>query len=413
MPSRATARPSTTTLRAANPRAEQARRAVNTVFLVNGTLFATWGVNIPGVRDALHLSAAQIGAALLAIGVGSLVSMPLTGHWIARWGSDRTTRLLVVLTMLSLLPPFLMPNLPTLVLALAVLGALNGSLDVSMNAQGVTIEKTLSRPIMSRFHAYFSLGGVLGALLGTLLIGRVPMLTHVLLVVVVTTLAGLWAGRGLITDHAAPVGPAQASGPTRILPAVLLLGLLCALGMLAEGANYDWTTLYFRDILHLVGGQAGLGYAAFVAAMTAGRWFGDLFRARLGDLTVVRGGAALTALGLAITLLIPQPILATLGFAISGLGLSNVVPVMYGTAGHDLHGKGIAQVATLGYGGFLLGPPAIGFVADHVGLQAALGIALLSALLVALLSATAFKLIAQTALSEKTSDPHPFESSGH
>lgn len=375
------------------PHAERARHAISLIFMLNGLLFGTWAVNIPSVRDHLHLSAAQIGLALLAVGIGSLLTMPLTGHWIARWGSHRLTQGLVVLTMLALALPFLMPTLPSLIAALALLGALNGSLDVSMNAQGVTVEKTLGRPIMSRLHAYFSLGGVVGALLGALLVGRVPMLTHVLLVVGVSTALALGAGRVLIPDLPTPPEAAQQSSGARLNPLVLLLGLLCALGMLAEGANYDWASLYFRDILHLPGGQAGLGYAAFVAAMTAGRWFGDRLRNRMGDEQIVRFGSAVTAAGMALLLLLPYPVTATLGFALAGLGLSNVVPVMYGTAGHALHGKGIAQVATLGYSGFLLGPPAIGFVADHFGLRSALGIALLGAALVAFLSSTAFRMV--------------------
>ncbi|GAA5535092.1 MFS transporter [Deinococcus aluminii] len=376
-------------------RAEAARRALGTVFLVNGTLFATWAVNIPGVRDRLGLTAAQVGLALLAVGLGSLVSMPLTGGWTARFGSDRVTRVAVVLSMLALLPPILAPNLLTLVLALALLGALNGALDVAMNAQGVTVERRLGRPIMSRLHAYFSLGGVTGALLGTLLVGRVPLLVHAGLVVAVTTLAGFLAGRWLLPDLTGH--PAEPQAPSRARPglsaAALLLGGLCFLGMLAEGANYDWATLYFRDVLGLAGGNAGIGYAAFVAAMTLGRWFGDRVRTRLGDEVTVRGGALLTAAGLALALLVRDPLPATLGFALSGLGLSNVVPVLYGTAGHALAGRGIAQVATIGYAGFLLGPPVIGFIAGRVGLPAALGVALAGAALVAGLGGRAFALV--------------------
>lgn len=384
--------PQQTTLPQAEP---AARRAISLVFLMNGILYATWAVNIPGVRDHLHLNAAQVGWALLAVGVGSLCSMPFTGHWVARYGSHRTTRVLALLAMLSLIPPFLMPSLPGLMVSLALLGALNGALDVSMNAQGVTVEKALNRPIMSRLHAYFSLGGLLGALLGTILIGRVPMLGHALLVAGGTALVMLWAGGRLLPDPALPASEtAQSASPRSLLlnPLVLLLGSLCALGMLAEGANYDWASLYYRDLLHLGGGLSGLGYAAFVGAMTLGRWFGDQLRTRLGDQRIVQGGAALTALGLGLALLVRDPVAATLGFTLSGLGLSNVVPVMYGTAGHALHGKGIALVASMGYAGFLLGPPAIGFVAEHYGLPVALGIALVSAALVALLGAPAFRL---------------------
>ncbi|MFC4427909.1 MFS transporter [Deinococcus navajonensis] len=381
-----------------SPQAERARRAVSAIFLVNGVLFATWAVNIPGVRDRLGLSEAQIGLALLAVGLGSLVSMPQTGHWTARWGSHRVTRGMVVACMLSLLLPFVTPNLLTTALALALLGAINGSLDVAMNAQGVTVEQACRRPILSRLHAYFSLGGVLGAALGTLLVGRVPMLTHVLLVVGLTTLVGVIAGRALLPDGGAPSSDASSEVPTTpgrwgLNPAVALLGALCFLGMLTEGANYDWAALYFRDVLHVQGGGTGLGYAAFVAAMTLGRWFGDRLRARLGDEAIVRLGALVAALGLGLALLSHSPLPAVLGFALSGLGLSNVVPVMYGTAGHALAGRGIAEVATIGYGGFLLGPPLIGFVAQHVGLSWALGLALTAAALVAALGARAFALV--------------------
>lgn len=381
-------------------RTQQARRAVGAIFLLNGVLFATWAVNIPGVRDALHLSQGQVGLVLLCFGLGSLFTMPQTGGWIARWGSDQVTRVAAVSSMLLLALPFLMPNLLTLGLSLALLGAANGTLDVAMNAQGVTVEKALKRPIMSRLHAYFSLGSVLGAALGTLLVGRVPMLAHVLLVAVITAGLSYWAGRFLIPDpkpNGAQEPQAQTAGSghsaPRLSPAVLLLGALCFLGMLSEGANYDWTALYFRDVLHVAGGNAGIGYTVFVMCMTLGRWFGDRFRSRFGDEAMVRGGAAITTIGLSLALLVREPLPAVLGFALSGIGLSNVVPVMYGTAGHALAGRGIAQVATIGYCGFLLGPPAIGFVAEHVGLPAALGIATLGAALIFLLGGQAFKLV--------------------
>lgn len=389
-----TAAPATTI----QPRAEAARRALNTVFMVNGAVFATWAVNIPGVRDGLDLTPAQIGVALLASGIGAVTSMSLVGRWIARWGSAPVTRVATVLFLLSLLLPVLAPSLPTLIAALAILGAANGVMDVAMNAQGVTVERTLGRPIMSRLHAYFSLGSLLGAGAGSLLIGRVSIPLHAGLVVATTLLLAAVTLRLLIPDPAGDIPQndtqttATPAGPVLTLP-VLLLGLLCFLGMLAEGANYDWAALYFRDVLNVPGGAAGLGYAAFVATMTLGRWFGDLGRARLGDEQIVRIGSLVTAIGLAVALLWRDPVPATLGFALSGLGLSNVVPVMYGTAGHALAGRGIAAVAAIGYGGFLLGPPAIGFVADHVGLTWALGIALGSAALITLLGGRAFALI--------------------
>ncbi|ANE42461.1 MFS transporter [Deinococcus puniceus] len=390
---------------------EMARQALGLVFLTNGAVFGTWAVNIPSVRDALSLSETQVGLALLAIGLGSLLTMPVTGSWTSRYGSHRVTLIAMFAFIFALALPFLAPNLLVLALALAVMGAANGAMDVAMNAQGVTVERALARPVMSRFHAYFSLGSVMGALLGTVLVGRVPMLTHALIVVAAAGLAAFWAGRRLLPDQlvAPSASPAEQdrgsapgkndahSGP-RFSSAVVLLGTLCFLGMLSEGANYDWAALYFRDTLGLAGGSATWGYTAFVIAMTLGRWFGDIVRTRLGDERTVRGGALLTAGGLALALLVRDPWLATLGFALSGLGLSNVVPVMYGTAGHALAGHGIAQVATIGYAGFLLGPPAIGFVAQQVGLPAALGIALAGAVVIAVFGGQAFALVRKKAM---------------
>ena len=148
-----------------------------------------------------------------------------------------------------------------------------------------------------------------------------------------------------------------------------------------------------------------MGYAAFVAAMTLGRWFGDRLRTRLGDEATVRGGALLTMVGLGLVLLLPHPLTAAIGFALSGLGLSNVVPVMYGAAGHALAGRGIAQVATIGYGGFLLGPPAIGFAAEQWNLPVALSTALFSVLLVALLGGQAFRLLRRLPATDAAAPP--------
>ena len=183
------------------------------------------------------------------------------------------------------------------------------------------------------------------------------------------------------------------SAKPKLSTGALLLGLLCFLGMLTEGANYDWTAIYYRDILQVQGGAVAWGYGAFAGAMALGRWFGDRFRTRVGDLWAVRGGAFLAACGLGLALLWPHPVTSTLGFALSGLGLSNVVPVMYSVAGHALAGRGIATVATIGYAGFLLGPPAIGLLSDTLGLRPALAAAAVGALLVSLLATPVFRLV--------------------
>ncbi|GHG10386.1 MFS transporter [Deinococcus piscis] len=376
------------------PASRSAQWAVSALFFSYGLLFATLGLNLPSLRETLGLSDTQVGLALLAVSVGSLLTMPLTGGWAERWGSHHLTRLGAALTFSALLLPFFSTSLPLLILAFGILGLCNGVLDVALSAQGVTVEKAAGRPLMSRLHAFYSLGGLGGALAGGLLVGRVPPLWHVGSVTAAMLLLAAWAWNRLLPDAAQTPGPhADTPQGSPVPRTALVLGSLCFLGMLTEGANYDWAAIYYRDVLGVQAGEVAWGYGAFVGAMALGRWFGDRFRAWSGDLRAVRGGALLAAAGLALALLWPHPVASTLGFALSGLGLSNVVPVMYSVAGHALAGRGIATVATIGYAGFLLGPPAIGFLSDTLGLRLALGMAAAGAALVGLLAGRVFRAV--------------------
>ena len=378
------------------------RVATSVMFFVNGLVLATWVLHIPTVRDALSLSDAQVGTAILGIAVGSLFSMPLSGRWIVRFGSAAVTRLFALLFLLCLPLPFLAGSLPTLFLALAALGLTSGAMDVAMNAQGVAVERHLRRPMLSGFHAWFSLGNLAGALVGSLLLGLgVSLRGHVTGVLVFTLLAVGAAAFSLLPrrfdSHDEEPRETQAKPPEpstpwiqrlrprlRLSPLVLSMGLLCFLGMLGEGATGDWSGLYFRDVLGASGGLVGLGYTAFVLAMTLGRTFGDGWRGRFGAAKLVIGGALLSGLGVLLAVLGPSlgssslgssslsgeggTLLAGAGYALTGLGVANIVPVLYGVAGRAMNAQGIAQVATLGYLGFLAGPPLIGYVAHLLDL---------------------------------------------
>ena len=377
------------------------RVATSVMFFINGLVFATWVLHIPDVRDALRLSDAQVGTAILGIAVGSMFSMPLSGRWIMRYGSAAVTRLFAALFCLSLPLPFLAGNLGTLFLALAALGLTSGAMDVAMNAQGVAVERRLKRPVLSSFHAWFSLGNLAGALAGSLLLGLgVGLWTHVLGILAVSLLAvGVCALRLLPRRYDSHEGEAAPAAPEisvpwiqrfRLSPLVASMGLLCFLGMLAEGATGDWSGLYFRDVLAATGGLVGLGYAAFTLAMTLGRTFGDRWRSRYGDGPLVIAGALLGGLGVLTAVLSSSPLLAGLGYALTGLGAANIVPVLYGAAGRTMNARGIAQVATLGYLGFLAGPPLIGYVSHLLNLRAGLLVIALSLLLVAVLGPGVF-----------------------
>ena len=372
------------------------RVATSVMFFVNGLVFATWVLHIPNVRDALRLSDAQVGTAILGIAVGSMFSMPLSGRWIMHYGSAAVTRLFAVLFCLSLPLPFLAGNLGTLFLALAALGLTSGAMDVAMNAQGVAVERNLQRPVLSSFHAWFSLGNLAGALAGSLLLGLgVGLWTHLMGILALSLLAvGVCALRLLprqCDNHEQTAAPATPGTPApwnqrfRLSPVVASMGLLCFLAMLGEGATGDWSGLYFRDVLAATGGLVGLGYIAFTLAMTLGRTFGDWWRSRYGAAPLVIAGALLSGLGMLLAVVSTSPLVAGVGYALTGLGAANIVPVLYGAAGRAMNAQGIAQVATLGYLGFLAGPPLIGYVSHLLGLRAGLLVIALSLLPVAAL----------------------------
>lgn len=378
--------------------AAAARWGTSAVFFLNGFIFASWVLHVPTVRDKLNLSPAQLGLALLGIAVGSLLTMPATGAFVARFGSRRVTRVFALLNPLVLSPLLLAPNLGTQMLALVAYGAVSGGLDVAMNAQGVAVERALRKAVLSSFHAWWSLGGLAGAALGSLALslGAAP-LAHVGSVSLVFLIVAALAGSCLLAPahdlRETPGGRPHGRRGLRAVPPVLwLLGALGFLGLLSEGAVADWSAVYYRDELGASAGGAGLGYAAFTLTMTVGRLLGDSWRARFGGELVLRGGAALAALGLLGALLAPSPFTAALGFAACGLGIANIVPVLFDAASRTGNaGPAIAQVSTLAYLGFLAGPPLVGFVAQGAGLSAGLGLVVALSALIALLSPLAWR----------------------
>lgn len=362
----------------------RARLAIGMVFLVNGAVFGSWAPHIPLVQERLGLGPALLGAALLAAAVGALVAMMGAGGLIARFGSAPVTRVSGLLLCLSLPIVALAPNLASLAAALALLGASNGIMDVAMNAHGVAVETRLQQPIMSSLHGMFSLGGLLGAGAGALLLGWLPPAAHVLIAA-----AGLVATALLVMRHLLPgrvdVGDA---GPHFVLPtrAALGFGALAFLVLMTEGAVLDWSAAWLRGDLGASPSMAATAFAAFSATMAAGRFGGDHLRRRFGAETLVRGSACVAAAGLALALLIATPLAAVIGFACAGLGLANTVPVLFGAAGRlpgQQPGAAIAATASVGYLGFLVGPPLIGLVAQVSTLGSALGLLVFATAIVA------------------------------
>ena len=371
--------------RVPSPRA--ARIAVGALFFINGSAFATWVSRIPEVQETLGLTPATLGAALMGLGVGSFVAMPVAGWLIARMGSRRVVAGTALACAALLAPLAFASNAVLLGVALALLGAAMGAMDVAMNAQGVELEHRVGRPILSGFHALFSLGGMSGAATGgAIAAGGVSIAIHFASAAV---LLGVVAVAVLPSLIETPPPTGEAAGRLRLSPALVGLSVLAACFFISEGAMADWTPVYLSSVLGSGPGVAAAGYAVFSAAMTIGRLSGDWLTVRIGRARIVRMGALLAAAGLAAALLVGTVPVALVGFVCVGAGFSVAVPLVFSAAGRldsRSAGPGLAAVTTAGYLGFLAGPPVIGFVAQAFTLPLALVLVVMLALVGAALA---------------------------
>jgi fucose permease len=369
----------------------RARAGVAAVFFLNGFAYGSWVPRIAEIQAKLALSEGRLGLALFMAALGALIAMPLAGAAAHRYGSRPATAATVVLFGLSLPGLALAPSLFGLGLALLVLGAAAGALDVSMNAQGVAVEKRYWRPIMSSLHGMFSIGGMIGAAATGLIAGAdVPLLPHFAGIAALVIVIGVIACRPLLPAAA----EAGAAGPGFARPSlgILVPGIVALACLLSEGAVADWSAVYLSTSLGAGTATAAAAFAAFSMTMAAGRFSGDALVARVGGDVVVRTGGALAAAALGLTLVIGHPVLAVIGFGLVGAGISCVFPVVLSSAARapDLPpSAAIAAVCTVGYFGFLLGPPMIGGLAELIGLPAALGLVVLLCALIAVLGSRA------------------------
>jgi MFS family permease len=364
------------------------RVATFAVFAVNGAMIGTWVAHIPWLQDQLGVSKAVIGLCLLCMAAGALVAMPLTGQILDRRSSASVVRAAALVFCLMLPLPLLAPSPYALGALLFVFGAANGAMDVSMNAHGVAVERELPKPIMSSLHGGWSLGGFassgLAAAAGAA--GLDPRVES-LIVGVLLWLAALWITTRLGTASAHSEEGSGFALPSR---AVFLIGALCFLAMMTEGAIGDWSGIYLRQDLGAGAAAAATGFTGFSLGMAIARLGGDVLNEKLGAGRLLRGGMALVAVALGAVLLIGQPIPAVIGFAFVGLGIANAVPLLFSAAGRvDPPGPSLAAVFTVGYTGFIVGPPVIGFLADGIGLPETLGLLVVAALAVAALGGRA------------------------
>lgn len=378
----------------------KARLAAMSVLFVNGVIYASWGTHVPTIKDKFHLSDSMLSLSMLAVALGGILIMAWAGRWIARAGSARACVRSAVLMSAAAFGILLVPQYALLLVWLALYGASSAVNDVAANSQATVIEATYQKPVMGSLHGSFSVGGMVGALLssGWQAMGW-PDEWHLAVVCGACALLVLATSRWLLPEsHAnahASVSDAPGEHPhERALPPELkrklvVLGCLAFLALIVEGAMYDWTAVYMRDVALAGGGFVSAGYAAFSIGMACGRFSGDPVRARFSEGALVLASCALCLAGLGLALLLPQVGSALLGFLVCGLGMANVIPVMFASAGRAALASGAAAsnglvvTTRLAYMGLLTGPVIVGFIARAVDLRTALALSLLGVLAIA------------------------------
>jgi MFS family permease len=360
------------------------RLLVTAFFALDGFLFANWVVRVPAVKAHVGASAGTLGLALLGISAGAVVTMMFAGALCSRFGNAPIIVGSATLMSLALMAPARVATVAALAAVLVAFGAGFGGLNVAMNSSAVQIAARLRRPIMPSFHAAYSLGGLSGAVVGGALagvLGASTQLTGVGAFGLVLTACGGPLLLGLereiaTTTEVAPLAPdATDSRPgvvSRPRAVVAVFGLIALCSSYGEGAMGDWGALHLRTDLHTSVGLAAAGYASFSAAMVVGRLSGSAMLRRAGRTFVLAAGALTAAAGMLLAALAPDLVLAIVGFLLVGLGLANLFPAAVGEAGALAGPGGVAAASVIGYSGFLAGPPLIGFLAQRVGLPAAL-----------------------------------------
>lgn len=371
------------------------RLALTLFFALDGFVFAGWVVRIPAIKHQIGASASALGLALLGVSAGGVITMTLTGRLCRRYGSHQVTVVCAVLLSLSVALPPLTHSALSLGLVLLLFGAAYGGINVAFNSAAVDLVAALRRPIMPSFHAAFSLGAMAGAGLGGLVAGSLTPTQHLLGLAVIGLLVTAVAGPSLIRlrspvreprpdaplpEPSDPLGRAPRRASTARRGIVVTFGVIALCTAYGEGAMADWGALHLEQDLGTSAGLAAAGYSLFALAMTAGRLSGTAQLMRLGTTRVIVFGGATAAAGMLLGALAPTTWAALLGFAVAGFGLANLFPVSIERAGAVAGPEGVALASTLGYGGMLLGPPTIGFMADWLSLPAALtSVAILAA----------------------------------
>ena len=351
------------------------RIAISAYFAAMGMVFASWASRIPDVQQQFALSNGQLGSLLFAIPFGHAFSIVPVGILVARYGSRIMTIVSMTLYAVALMLVALMGSYFTLFLMLMVLGAMANAMDVAVNTQAVALQERYGRSIMSALHGTWSLGGLLGGIIGATFasagLGLIPHFATVLLLCLIVI---AWSAQYLLPESEVKrTDEAVEPFNIRHIDAILwILGLIAFAGEFCEGVTYDWSAVYFKEVVHADVEMLRAGYIGGVAAMTLARFISDRFITRYGALRVLIADSVLIALGFALVVCTPYLVSATLGYCLVGLGMASVVPICYGMSGRCSSVKtstALTFVSSLGFLGFLISPPIIGWISQAIGLH--------------------------------------------
>lgn len=379
-------------------KAQRGRWAVGAFFGANGFVMGAWAPQIPLILPRLQITESVLGLLILILGIGAVCAMLFSGRLITRFGSRRIATSFALASVPVLPLVVLAPSVWLLGLIMAAMGAIVGCMDVAMNSNAVLVERRLGRPIMSSSHGFWSLGGFFGGSLGSIAIAYWGPMAQAVLTSGVALGLVLWGMTYLYegVDHLK--ASTQSAAPKIFAPlfprdlALWLLGFLAMASMIPEGAVLDWAAIYLGKDLGSGLLNAGMAYALFSGAMATMRFMGDSVRHRFGGVNTLRVSGAIGAGGMMLAALAPNDILAIMGFALSGLGVANMVPILFSAAGNHPNlpsGQALSIVTMVGYAGILVAPASIGFVAEHLGFRLTYGVLALLLLLVAALAGRA------------------------
>lgn len=351
--------------------AQRGRWAVGSMFFVNGFIIGSWAAQIPEYIKRLGVSEATFGLMILGVGLGGVIAMPCAGFVMARVGSRPVLLPLAAAAVFTLLVVVLAPGILLATIALFAMGAVLGGMDVAMNANAVTVERRLMRPVMSSTHGFWSLGGFFGGGVGGFAIQSFGYIAHAAFVGAVAAVVLVVAARHIVGGdrHSATAGHIRLALPRAAT--IYVVGLIAMICVIPEATMRNWAALFMEQELGANLGVAGLAFALFSGTMAMMRFFGDGIRKRFGAVTTLRASCLLTAAGLLAASLSPWPALAIAAFAVAGIGAANMIPIAFSAAGNHegmAASTGMSVVMAMGSSGILIAPSAVGIIAEKTGI---------------------------------------------